>query len=675
MPLRDALRPPRHLLVMFLAVTLLLTATLIWLSLQLIRQDEALVEQRIEERRESAADLATAALQKSLLQAGEQLAALSVAPASELSARADHLARRVGEDSVLVVCGLDSVEAFPSGRLLFYPATPSPAPAAQNVFARAESLEFVRGDTQAATAILERLASGGEPGVRAGALMRLARIHRRSGRSRDALADYDSLAALGPVPVEGLPADLVARHAILALLESLGDRDRLARDASSLWRDLQAGRWRLLRAEYGYYAEETRRRLAATEHGGGREAALAHAFAVESLWGSWRAVQHGREATEGQRLLWFADRPVLLLWRATPSRTMAGLAMGPDDVRAQWVSTLQRTLAEQGLGIVLTDTDGRAVVGRRGDEPRRESLRTASATSLPWDLRILTLDVGARHAYFDARRRVLFSVLLFIALLVLAGSYFVWRVVTREMAVARLQADFVSAVSHELRTPLTALQQFSELLVADRVANEHDRRKYYEAMAHESRHLGRLVERLLDFGRMEAGALRYHAEPLDLAALLRNVVGEFERSGDVRGHRIELNLDGPPRPVQGDRDMLGCVVWNLLDNAVKYSPGCPTVWVDLEQDGGTTALRVRDRGVGVRPEEREDIFRKFFRGAAAKAGGVRGAGIGLAMTRQIVAAHGGRVTLESGPGEGSVFTVLLPLIPDPRLPTADEDPR
>ena len=180
-------------------------------------------------------------------------------------------------------------------------------------------------------------------------------------------------------------------------------------------------------------------------------------------------------------------------------------------------------------------------------------------------------------------------------------------------------------------------------------------------MAHESRHLGRLVERLLDFGRMEAGTLQHRTEPLDLAALLRDVAAEFEGSADVQGHRIELNLDGLTRPVAADREMLRCVIWNLLDNAVKYSPGCPTVWIDLEQDLATTAIRVRDRGMGVSADEREDIFRKFFRGAAAKAGGVRGAGIGLAMARQIVASCGGRITVESTPGEGSVFTVLLPV--------------
>jgi signal transduction histidine kinase len=659
LPLRDALQPRRHLLVISAAITLLLTGTLIWLSWQLVRQDEALFEQRIEERRESAADLATAALQKGLLQAEEALTSLSLTPAAETSVKAEDVATRWGAESVLAICRRDGVEAFPKGRLPFYPARPFPAPPARDVFARAESLEFLEEDTSKAAVALQGLVRSGDPAVRAGALARLARIHRKDGRLRDALAAYEDLAALGLVTVESLPADLVARHARLAVLEVLGERERAEREASALFRDVQAGRWRLLRAEYGFYTAEARRRLTAPPPGDERRAAIALAWAVDWMWETWRSAAQAKKAADGQRLLWCADTPVLLLWCAT-GEGMTGVAMGPGDVEARWLSTLAPVLEEQGLAIVLTDADGRAVSGRLAGDRRRQSVRLASATSLPWNLHLLTLDVGVRHAYFDARRRVLFGALLFIALLILAGSYFVWRALTREMAAARLQADFVSAVSHELRTPLTALQQFSELLVAGRVADESARLEYYEAMAHESRHLHRLVERLLDFGRIEANALRYRTEPVDPAALVRDLVAEFAGSGEARTHRIELSVNGSMRPVRADAEMLGCVIWNLLDNAVKYSPAGSTVWVELHQSAASAVVRVRDQGAGVRPEERDDIFRKFFRGTAARAGEVRGAGIGLAMARQIVAAHGGRLVVESTPGEGSVFIVELP---------------
>jgi signal transduction histidine kinase len=106
---------------------------------------------------------------------------------------------------------------------------------------------------------------------------------------------------------------------------------------------------------------------------------------------------------------------------------------------------------------------------------------------------------------------------------------------------------------------------------------------------------------------------------------------------------------------------LSRVFWNLLDNAVKYSPERRTVWVDLSEAGQRIMVRVRDQGLGIPAAEQREIFRKFVRGAASKNASIRGAGVGLAMAQQIVAAHGGDISVESEPGQGSVFTVLLPL--------------
>ena len=129
----------------------------------------------------------------------------------------------------------------------------------------------------------------------------------------------------------------------------------------------------------------------------------------------------------------------------------------------------------------------------------------------------------------------------------------------------------------------------------------------------------------------------------------------------MEGRRIELTSDGAAPVVRADREALGRALWNLLDNAVKYSPACPTVWVDLAREGQRVAIRVRDQGLGIPAEEQKEIFRKFVRGAAAKAASVKGTGIGLALVEHIVRAHGGEVRLESQPGQGSTFTILLPV--------------
>jgi two-component system phosphate regulon sensor histidine kinase PhoR len=191
------------------------------------------------------------------------------------------------------------------------------------------------------------------------------------------------------------------------------------------------------------------------------------------------------------------------------------------------------------------------------------------------------------------------------------------------------------------------------------VADEERRRAYFDAQFRATARLSRLVERLLDFGRMEAGAFRYHPEPIALGELVRTVVDEFEHVAATTGHRIELTIEPDLPSVFADREALAQAVWNLLDNAIKYSPGRPAVWIEVAREDGGVAIRVRDEGPGLPAEERKDLFRKFVRGSAARETGVKGTGIGLAMVDYIVRAHHGRIVVDSRPGEGSTFTILL----------------
>jgi signal transduction histidine kinase len=235
---------------------------------------------------------------------------------------------------------------------------------------------------------------------------------------------------------------------------------------------------------------------------------------------------------------------------------------------------------------------------------------------------------------------------------------FIGRSVTRELAVARLQSDFVSAVSHEFRTPLTTLCQLSELLMAGRVPADADRRQYYELLHNESHRLRRLVEGLLNFGRLEAGRMQFRFEPLDIAALVREAIGEFTDGPSACGHRFEIDTRGDTALVVGDRDALRCVFSNLFENAVKYSPLSDRVWVDVARHDRRLEIAVRDRGLGIPRDEQRRIFDKFVRGSTTR--DVRGTGVGLAMARQIVVAHGGEITVVSEPGQGSTFTIVLP---------------
>jgi signal transduction histidine kinase len=226
--------------------------------------------------------------------------------------------------------------------------------------------------------------------------------------------------------------------------------------------------------------------------------------------------------------------------------------------------------------------------------------------------------------------------------------------------VARLQSEFVSSVSHEFRTPLTTLCQLSEMLMRGRLAGEQECRESYALLHQESDRLRRLVEGLLNFGRLEAGKMQLRFETVDAAALVRQWAAEFAGGQQARGHRLEVAADAETVAVRADHEALRCALWNLFDNAVKYSPDCDTVWVEAGRNGRNVVITVRDRGAGIARSEQKRIFRKFVRGSAARGSEVGGTGIGLATARQIVRAHGGEITVDSEPGRGSAFRILLP---------------
>jgi signal transduction histidine kinase len=262
---------------------------------------------------------------------------------------------------------------------------------------------------------------------------------------------------------------------------------------------------------------------------------------------------------------------------------------------------------------------------------------------------------------FAGRRRLLALGLAAIVLLLAGGGYLLWRVVQRELAIARLQTEFVSAVSHEFRTPLTSLLHVTELLEEDDDLPRERRRSFYGALGRNTQRLHRLVESLLDFARMEGGRKPYHLQPVDAGELAARVVADFRKEVEPRGFTIDLDVESQAvLLLRADADSLTNALWNLLDNAVKYSPQCQAVHVSVHRRPEGVAISVRDGGLGIPRHERKEIFRRFVRGEKASRLGIKGTGLGLAMVCHIVQAHGGAIELESEEGTGSTFRLVLP---------------
>jgi signal transduction histidine kinase len=221
----------------------------------------------------------------------------------------------------------------------------------------------------------------------------------------------------------------------------------------------------------------------------------------------------------------------------------------------------------------------------------------------------------------------------------------------------RLKSELISIVSHELRTPLASILGFTTLL-RERDFDDESRRRYLEIIDDASRRLNTLVNDFLDAQRIDEGRLELTFETLDVQRLLAEQVRLF--AGQSDRHNIDLEADVQPLPVRGDRDRLAQVLGNLLSNAIKYSPDGGRVTVEARRRNDHVRIVVGDQGLGIPQDEQPRIFTKFFRGDASKSG-IGGSGLGLAVSREIVEAHGGRIGFTSTPGRGSTFWVELPV--------------
>jgi signal transduction histidine kinase len=263
----------------------------------------------------------------------------------------------------------------------------------------------------------------------------------------------------------------------------------------------------------------------------------------------------------------------------------------------------------------------------------------------------------------------------FIDVMLLAGLGLVWANVRRELKLSRLKSDFVANVSHELKTPLALIRLYAETLELGRVPHEERKGEYYRVIGKESRRLTQLINNILDFSRIEAGRKEYRLVPSEIGAVVREVVESYRFAIEKLGFTLVLELADDLPELALDPEALSQALINLLNNAIKYSPEHKLITVGLRREQDRVLLSVTDRGIGIPRSEHRRIFEKFYRVETSLVHTTKGSGLGLALVQHITEAHGGHVELRSTPGEGSTFTLSLPVSPEPRAPDAPEPAR
>ena len=314
----------------------------------------------------------------------------------------------------------------------------------------------------------------------------------------------------------------------------------------------------------------------------------------------------------------------------------------------------------------IVDDEGKVIYGQPLTKSDIVVAKRFPTTLYAWRLQVAPVQ-GNELVVQTRRRRLTEMALLGLScIVVVAGAMVILIATAQERRLARARGEFVANVSHELKTPLALVRMFGELLMTGRVASEEKRKQYLSIIVHESERLSALIENVLDFARVERGKIAYDFADADLEPVVLRVVEACRYRAETEKMRLEVNIGNDLPPVRVDERALQLAVINLVENAIKYAPGTEVVRVEVAVDGkigqdDAIAIRVIDRGPGIAEDDRPRIFERFYRGKGARAGQVRGSGIGLALVSHIAEAHGGEVHVDRGEGGvGSVFTIRFP---------------
>lgn len=282
--------------------------------------------------------------------------------------------------------------------------------------------------------------------------------------------------------------------------------------------------------------------------------------------------------------------------------------------------------------------------------------------SLPfWKLSI-TVDLEELPAGGIQWRSLFYAIF---AVVTVPGAFllgvFLYSRLRQEVAEARNKVDFVANVTHELRTPLTSIRMFAETLLAGRIRSEEDRREALEVIHQETGRLGRLIDRVLEFNKLERQTKIFNFEPNDIGEIVTSTVKLFEGGEKSRHPEIRIIIEPGIPMVECDRDAIREVILNLLSNAEKYAGVTLPVVVSVALQGKYVHIDVTDQGPGIPLGEQAKIFEKFYRAGDTLNRKVEGTGLGLAICRAILRAHRGSISVTSAPGKGTTFHAKIPI--------------
>jgi len=701
----------RRRIVLLFGLGIVLPSLLLgYLAFRGIQNDRALVEkERLEDTRRDA-DRVTRAVEDAITSVEEALANTvadhletpfaELAPALEKLAAGNPLVEQFFylkdfKDIRFPIAGLLYVA---DGRRETGPSWPADLSNSAGIES-AQRLEFRQKDyPRALAAYRQALRRASDPRLEGLILNALARVQRKSGLLKEAVSTYENIVRGhgGTIIPGGMPLGPSASLEICVMTRELGDSAKSFQTSLGLYKSLLDREWTLERAEFDFFVQRAKTLI--EEIFSSRPPGLDLApFRSEF---QTLETEEAEERNKTERMIAFEEGAAPALeakFRGGTDETNRSFSRLALVVRnhSYLVSIMRPTaqpanasdsawgiiidaerLKENALRPALHDyfpsgettwvvkaKDGADIMSSENPPAGPVTFRMSFVSDTPdWTLEFHQPPPRLIRTFLLSRRGLYSFVFLLIAGILVFGLALTIRSVSHELELARMKSDFVSTVSHEFKSPLTSIRQLAEMLQSGRVPSEERRQKYYDVLLEQSERLALLTDNILSLAKIEEGRAEFAFETTDVSALLTKVVSSFQERVRHEGFDIELKVQGPIPPVAVDRTALSQAITNLIDNAIKYSGDSRKVVVSASVEEQFLAIAVQDFGVGIKKEDIDRVFERFFRGGDELTRTVKGSGLGLTLIKEIVEAHRGKVQVESEPGKGSVFSIRLPLL-------------
>lgn len=366
--------------------------------------------------------------------------------------------------------------------------------------------------------------------------------------------------------------------------------------------------------------------------------------------------------TQGE---WLANFQVLIFLAGTTGENyrIAGFVIHPETFVEELVGPrLQMISKEQFILSVYNKNTQSSVYSTLTTDT--VSLSTASFTKDFWIFPNYALGIRTQGASLKdiVRERTTTNLYLLIGLdiVLIVALVLVFRNVKKEVQLAQNKSDFVSNVSHEIRTPLALISMFAETLEMNRVPSEEKKREYYTIISKETQRLTGIVNKILNFSQVEAGKKELMIKTVELNREIKELLQTYDFHLRNKGFEYHFEETAPMR-VHADRESLVEMIINLIDNAIKYSNDKKRIEITIGKADALAWVAVKDYGAGISRSDQKHIFDKFYRVPSGDLAKSQGTGLGLSYVKQLIEQQGGKITVESEPGQGSVFKLFFPL--------------